>query len=144
MNCKLIALGTWLTAGALCLPFWARAEEEVQSKDSNVMHDKLKNSQQLLEGIALADYTKITRSAEDLIRLTKREEWHVLNTPRYQTHTSDFQRAAERVIQKAKLKNIDGVTLAYFEMTMSCVRCHDYVRDVRDVSLPSSPTLDTR
>ena len=33
---------------------------------------------------------------------------------------------------KAKAKNIEGVTLAYFEMTMSCVRCHTYVREIRD------------
>jgi cytochrome c556 len=57
-------------------------------------------------------------------------------------NSNEFRRAAEKIIDKAKAKNIDGVTLAYFEMTMSCVRCHEYVREVRDVSLPASPLRD--
>ncbi len=38
-------------------------------------------------------------------------------------------------MRKAKDKNLDGVTLAYMDLTMSCVRCHQYVRDTRDASL---------
>ena len=32
---------------------------------------------------------------------------------------------------------MDGTTLAFFEMTMSCVRCHQYVREIRDARLPN-------
>jgi len=138
MNRKVIVLATFLAALALLWPFAARAEEKEQGKVAKIMQEKLKNSQKLLEGIALGDYGKITRSAEELIQLSKTEEWLVLKTPRYQMHTNEFQRAAELVIQKAKNKNLDGVTLAYFELTMGCVRCHQYVREVRDASLPLS------
>jgi len=137
---KLIALTICLLAVALCWPFaTAKAHEEEQGKDkvSKIMQEKLKNSQKVLEGIALGDYDKITRSAEELIQLTKLEEWHVIKTPRYEMHSNEFCRAAELVIQKAKAKNLDGVTLAYFELTMSCVRCHQYVREVKDAGLPS-------
>jgi hypothetical protein len=122
----------------------AKAREEEQGKVKKIMEDKLKNSQKILEGIALNDYDKISRSAGELIQLTKMEEWHVLKTPRYEMHSNEFQRAAELVIQKAKNKNLDGVTLAYFEMTMSCVRCHQYVREVRDAGLPDRPITALR
>ncbi len=102
-------------------------------KVKKLMQEKLKYSQRILEGLTLADYDKVTRSAEELIQLTKTEEWHVFKTPRYETHSNEFRRTAENVIEKAKLKNVDALTLAYFEMTLSCVRCHEYVREVRDV-----------
>jgi hypothetical protein len=100
------------------------------------MADKLKNGQLLLEGMALGDFDKISRSAERLIQISKTAEWFVYRTPRYELHTNEFRRAAETVIQKARDRNLDGVALAYFDMTMSCVRCHQNVREVRDARLP--------
>jgi len=112
---------------------------EVQGQEglSKLMANKLKNSQRLLEGLALADFTKISRSAEELIQLSKTAEWMVLKTPRYELHSNEFRRAAETVLRKARAKNLDGAALAYFDMTMSCLRCHQYVREQRDVRVPA-------
>jgi hypothetical protein len=104
---------------------------------SKLMAEKLANSQKLLEGIAMADFKKIERSAEQLIELTTTEEWLMHKAPRYEMHTNEFRRAAETLVRKAKDKNIDGTTLAFFDMTMSCVRCHQHVREVRDARLPN-------
>jgi hypothetical protein len=103
---------------------------------SQLMAKKLASAKTLLEGIALADFKKIRRSAEDLNQLTKTEEWHAIKTPRYDMFSNEFRRAAEGIIQKAQARNIDGVTLSYFELTMSCVRCHQYVREVREARRP--------
>src|SRR5579862_1771713 len=96
------------------------------------MMEKLDKSKMLLEGIAMSDFQKIGTSAEGLIQLSKTAEWFVFRTPRYELHSNEFRRAAENIAQKAKDKNLDGVTLAYFDLTMTCVRCHQYVREVRD------------
>lgn len=117
----------------------APGEANTQKQLSKLMVDKLKNAQKLLEGIALADFNKITASAEELIQISRTAEWLVLKTPRYEVHSNEFRRAAEVVIQKARAKNIDGTALAYLELTMSCVRCHQYVREVRDVRGPAAP-----
>jgi hypothetical protein len=58
--------------------------------------------------------------------------------PRYEVFSNDFRRSAETLIRKAKDKNMDGTTLAFFEMTVSCVRCHQYMREVRDARLPAN------
>lgn len=100
-----------------------------------LMAQKLDHAKKILEGIALADFAKITTSAEKLIQLSKTEEWLVYKTPRYELHSNEFRRAAETLISKSQAKNLDGVTLAYFDLTMSCVRCHQYVREVRDARL---------
>jgi hypothetical protein len=96
-----------------------------------LMQQKLKASQQVLEGIATNDFGKISDNAHELIRISKAAEWRVVKTPLYQVHSDEFRRNAENLIQMAKEKNLDGATLAYVDMTLNCVKCHKYVRQVR-------------
>jgi len=130
---SLIALALCF-AGLLGVPWTGSAQKA--SNLNKLMLEKLDNSKMLLEGIALGDFNKIRRSADTLIQLSKTEEWFVFKTPRYELHSNEFRRAAENIVQKARDKSLDGATLAYFELTMSCVRCHQYVREVRDARLP--------
>ena len=101
-------------------------------KVNPLMAEKLKNAQGLLEGLATNDFNKIQKGAEELIRISKAAEWTVHKTPLYEVQTNNFRRAAETIIQKAKAKNLDGATLAYVDMTVTCVRCHQYCREIRD------------
>jgi hypothetical protein len=126
-----ISVGFALVLG---VPWTGSAQKP--SNLSKLMIEKLDSSKTLLEGIALADFNKISRSADSLIQLSKTAEWFVYKTPRYELYSNEFRREAESVVQKAKDKNLDGVTLAYFNLTMSCVRCHQYVREVRDARAP--------
>ncbi len=108
---------------------------------SRLMKDKLKNAQVLMEGLAMQDFAKIRKSADELIQLSKSAEWMIHKTPRYEIHSNEFRRAVETIYQKSKDKNIDGVALAYVDMTLSCVRCHQYVRELRETpETPSKPT----
>jgi hypothetical protein len=112
-------------------------EVYAQVRLRQLMIDKLTYAQKLLEGIATAKFDKIEKSAEEMIRISKTEEWIAAHKgPRFENYSNEFQRAAETIVKKAKDKNIDGVTLAYFDLTMSCVRCHQYHREVRDARLP--------
>jgi hypothetical protein len=136
---KVFYLGLTLLMLGLFSP--VESQEKKPDKLKQLMVDKLKFAQLMLEGLALADYPKITHSAEQLTRLSNQAEWYVIKTPRFQTHSNEFQRATELVQQKAKEKSVDGATLGYMELVMACVRCHRYVREVRDVRLPF-PRLD--
>ena len=133
-----ILLAAFVAAGLA----WTTASTREQGKGSSalteLMAKKLKNAQLVLEGIALADFAKITRASEELIQASKSAEWFVFRTPRYALHTNDFQRAAETMIQRAKDRNVEGAALAYFELTMTCVRCHQHVRGIRDARAPAN------
>ena len=96
-----------------------------------LMRKKLEHSQKILEGIAVDDCNMIIKHAEDLIDISKDAEWRVVKTPQYEVHSNEFRRTAQTMVQKAREKNIDGATLAYMDMTMNCVKCHKYVREVR-------------
>lgn len=108
-----------------------RPEGDIVDKLPALMQRKLEKAQKLLEGVALNDFDKITKSTEDLISISKAAEWRVIKTPRYETYSSDFQRVGEDIIKNAKDKNLDGVALNYVELTMTCVKCHKYVREVK-------------
>lgn len=106
------------------------SQERKKREPDPLMVQKLKESQALLEGLALNDPAKVQASAEELLRISKAAQFRKrLGTARYEYHANTFQRAAEVAIEKAKAKNIDGATLAYLDMTMTCVRCHQHTRE---------------
>jgi cytochrome c556 len=98
---------------------------------SALMRKKLVHSQLILEGITVNDYEKIAKNAQDLITVSKAAEWKVLKTPEYEMYSNDLRRSAEALIRNAKDKNTDGAALAYVDLTLTCVKCHKHVREVR-------------
>jgi hypothetical protein len=110
---------------------------------SDLMHKKLKNSQNVLEGIAMSDFDKIAKHADEIVQISRDTEWKVVKSPRYDLFSDEFRGNAETMIKEAKNKNLDGVALAYVEMTLNCVKCHKYVREVRmtHVDLEKAPIV---
>jgi cytochrome c556 len=101
-----------------------------------IMKQKLGISQRVLEGLATENFQLIVTSASKLKTLSQQDAWNARNTPEYQQFTGDFRRHAEALIQAAKLTNIDAASVAYFQLTLSCVNCHKYIRNSRVASLP--------
>jgi hypothetical protein len=132
---KKIAL---LAAGLVVLAGLSSPQGNAQNADGlkRLMLSKLKNSQSVLEGLALNDFTKISRGADELIQISKTAEWWVRKTAKYELYSNEFRRAAETIVEKARDKNLDGAALAYFDMTMTCLRCHRYIREERDARRP--------
>lgn len=99
------------------------------------MRAKLASSQKILEGLVTEDYKLIAKGADNLKVMSRAAEWQVFRDPTYQRHSDTFRRAANDMIKQAKDENVDGATLTYVRVTMSCVNCHNYVRSVRTVKL---------
>jgi hypothetical protein len=120
-----------LTSLALlaAVPFAGGREDK--DKVAELMHRKLVKAQKVLEGIAVKDFKLIGDNAEELIAISKEAEWKVIKTPRYEMYSNEFRRAAESLIDNAKDKNLDAAALSYVDMTLSCVKCHKHVREVK-------------
>ena len=131
MKKTILGLAAVLLAGSLGVS----GHGEEPKKVDPLMVRKLKHSQKVLEGIALNDFDKIGDNAQELLTISKLNEWKVIKTPRYATYSNEFQDSAEKLIKAAKDKNLDAATLAYMELTMNCVKCHKHVREVRMVRL---------
>jgi len=98
---------------------------------TKLMRKKLEHAQKLLEGIAINDLKKVDENAGDLMTLSKLAEFRALKTLDYERHTNDFRRTLDDMRRGVKNKNLEAVTLAYMDMTMTCVRCHTHVRQTR-------------
>lgn len=96
------------------------------------MRAKLGHSQHVIEGLALADYALIARGAHDLALASQASSWEVLQTADYARHSQEFRRSCESLRSAAKEENLDGAALAWMEVTMKCIQCHKYVRDVAE------------
>jgi cytochrome c556 len=124
----------------LAIPFvGGHAADPESKKVQALMKRKLTAAQKVLEGIAVNDYGEIGQNARELIEISKAVEWRVFKTPQYEINSNDFRRSADNLIQAAKAKNVDAAALAYVDLTLSCVRCHKHVREVRQARLDAEP-----
>ncbi len=92
------------------------------------MKQKLAASQNILRGLTSPDYEAIEKNAQAMIALGYLEKWVRANTPGYQIMLKDFEYANRALVSAAREKNLDGATVAYFQLTLSCVNCHKIVR----------------
>lgn len=102
-----------------------------------VMKKKLALSQKILEGLALEDFDKIKAGADELILVRQKAAFMVGKTAKYEVYANDFQKQLEEILKGAKKKNVEASALGYVEMTLTCVRCHQYVRDEKIGAAPA-------
>lgn len=95
------------------------------------MQAKLDHSQMVLEGLAIEDYDKLARAAQSLALASQAASWQVLQTEEYARESGEFRRACITLRDAAKARELDAATLAWMKVTLQCVQCHRYVRDVR-------------
>ena len=123
-------------AAALLLAALVPAQMPPMDSPKPFMQRKLVHAQKVLEAIALEDYRGIEHHAQQLSLLSQAATWNVINTPEYLMHSREFRRAAERMRDAAKQKNLDAAALAYMQMTLKCVECHKHVRKVKTARAP--------
>jgi len=89
--------------------------------------------------LALKDFKKISKNADELLFLSKEEEWKVLSTPGYERYSNEFRRNAQAIIKNAEEEDLDACARSYTDMNLTCVNCHKHVREVRMGQLPRGP-----
>ena len=95
------------------------------------MRMKLEASSKILEGLTTEDFQKIREGADTLHKMSAAEKWRVSNDVLYRQYSAEFNHEAERLLEKANARNLDGATLAWVECTMSCVHCHKHARAMK-------------
>ena len=109
---------------------YAQAGKESGVKEA--MRQKVAYSQQVLVGITLEDYGIIANNAEKLVELSNKTNWYSRQVPEYELFLNEFRRKAQEVMEAGKQKNLDAASLAYVQMTLSCVSCHKFIRKSSD------------
>ena len=104
-------------------------DKEVKKKASLWMKAKTKLSQEILVGLTEGDFEKIGKNAKALNLV---DYFEVIARGKtdddYRQQARLFAAANQELIRQAEAKNIYGATLAYNQLTVSCVQCHVVVR----------------
>lgn len=113
---------------------YAQAEKESAIKEA--MRQKVAYSQQVLVGITLEDYRLIANNAQKLVELSNKTNWYSRQVPEYELFLNEFRRNAQKLMEAGQQKNLDAASLAYVQMTLSCVSCHKFIRKSSDTGSP--------
>lgn len=97
---------------------------------SDFMRKKLHASNLILEGLVTDRLAMVESGAKVLLDMSDAEQWRASNDALYLQYSRAFHDSVETLIEKAERKSIDGVALAWMDVTMNCVQCHEWVRNV--------------
>ncbi len=98
----------------------------------DLMKLKLESAQLTLEALALEDFPAMARHAQRLHLISQEASWNVIQTKQYQLYSAEFRRTAQRIVNAAERKNLDAASLAYVQLTLSCIECHKHLREHRE------------
>jgi hypothetical protein len=105
------------------------------SKDQPIsfwMAKKLDYSKSILESLTKGDFEKLEQDAAQMRTLGKMEALVRRNNPNYRSQLQAFDLANNELVRQAKRKNAEGATMAFNQMTTSCVACHVLLRENKD------------
>jgi hypothetical protein len=118
-----------------------KPKDKDEPKKPTVMQRKLGHAQKVLEGLATNDFAKMNTAADGLLDCVNDETWKINETKKYLTFSNDFVHRVENLKKAAKNKNIDAAALAYVDMTLTCVKCHQYLREDTVRAVPDLTAL---
>ena len=111
----------------------AEAGAKAKTPLETFMRLKLDASSKILEGLCQEDAALVKEGADALSAMSKVEIWNVLVDPDYREHSREFRDNAAKVSKAAQEGDFDKAALRWFDVTMSCLDCHDHVRKERKV-----------
>ena len=146
---RLIGVGALFTTMLLAFAFFKTDAAETSGKSSDsvkseFMRAKLATTQKIVQGLATEDFALIKKGADELLTISENAAWQVRRDPIYMHYSSNFQQMATRMKRSAEQRNIEGATFAYIHVTVSCMACHQHVRDVIHVAPRSSKRPSAR
>ena len=96
------------------------------------MAQKIDLSKKILESLTKEDFAAIESDAKQLRTLGKIEGFVRRQDTTYTRYQQQFDSALLDVATQARNKNVEGATLAFNQLTTSCVICHKRLRHSPD------------
>lgn len=93
------------------------------------MEKKLDFSKSILESLTKGDFDKLAKDSEQMRLLGKIEGFVRSKNESYRVQLRTFDLANWELIRQAKRHNAEGATLAFNQLTTSCVACHVLLRE---------------
>ena len=116
--------------------------------EAALMRAKLASSQKIVEGLLARDFKLIRSGAQELEKICEATQWHAEKDQVYAHYRGELRRTAKKLAILAQGKDQDGVAYTYMHSITTCIRCHDYCRDVlriaaKEPNLQATPSYQT-
>ena len=95
------------------------------------MRTKLMYTQNIFEGLTTGNFDAIEKAIEEVQNVTSGEQWVAIDNDKYRRLTEDFKMATKRLMEATKTKNLDATALRYYNLSTSCIDCHNHIRQAR-------------
>jgi len=106
----------------------SQKKNPTQEKVAKFMQAKLDSSKDVLEGLVTEDFDLIQKGTKKMIEMSNATEWQVVQGPIFAQQSAEFRNAAKEIARYAQKKNIDGASLSYLHLTMTCIACHKQIK----------------
>lgn len=97
------------------------------------MRLKLVCSEEAFRGLTNGDLERVERAARRMLVFNLLEQWlkrRDFDQPsEYQGQLNAYEYSVKELVRHAKAREMDGALEAYVQMSRSCVRCHQLLRD---------------
>lgn len=113
-----------------------RAAQEAQpprppTSHQLLMRDKLTHANKALEGLSMHDFGMIAEAGKTLGVISRAAAMNANRTEQYVRFSKNFQEQARDLERHAVERNIDAASMDYVRITLTCVQCHNYIRENR-------------
>jgi hypothetical protein len=102
-----------------------------QDQARDFMRHKMGLTQDALAGLTEGDLVKVGTAAKNMRFLGYFEKHLLAERPEYKRQVAFFDFASQELVRQAEAKNLEGATLAYMQLTATCVQCHKVMRTAK-------------
>jgi hypothetical protein len=130
--CGFLSILIWIGSGGIVAglePVRPDGKKEGETQPSVWMKLKLEYAQKILQGLAEADFDRIAENAEAMQGFNRFEGLLRRRPSGYAAQLQIFKEANAELIRQASRESLDGATLAFTQLTISCVNCHKRLRE---------------
>jgi hypothetical protein len=106
-----------------------KSDGEPEPLLKSFMRQKLVSSNRILEGLVTDNFEMVEQSADELMQMSVEATWRVSNDALYRRYSTEFHDAVGEMKDKAQAKSSEGTSLAWMNVTMRCLKCHEWVRN---------------
>ena len=92
------------------------------------MKQKLAFSQKVFAGLTEGNLVKAKEAAQAMKLLNKLELFARRKSPAYRRQLRMFEFANDEIVEGAENNNLERATLAYTQLSISCISCHRQLR----------------
>lgn len=104
-------------------------QDESKAGLSKFMRQKLDASSRVLEGLCTEDLEMVGEGSKVLLTMSHEERWRVSTDMMYRRYSSEFSTAVEELLKESEDQDMDGTSMAWVNVTMKCLKCHEWVRN---------------